>query len=368
MSTGNDTTLPAPIDAQPPAAPAAEPAPAPVDVDDIELQEALAAVKAEETSSAQPQQPETPAPAAPQPAAPQAQQPAGEQPAAPMIPKARFDEVNSRAAKAAEEAAYWRGVAEARAQAQTAPQGGQPAPAAPAPPTPEQRLADIATATEALAKRFDDGEITMTDFKREERKLADQEQAIREEILLKKVQPAAPAQNGGDQELYLETLTAQLETQHPWVGVFDQVGTQSDWAFLKNRAIENLVERGIDPSKGAVGKYELRKEMAQLADAYGPALVGDRARAKGIALPNAQASQAQQPSPQPQRPALSPQAQARAAALEKAAGAPPDITALNGHSGDSGGIPSEASLEAMSDEAITALPKAVRDKLMGIVH
>ncbi|MCC6775637.1 MAG: hypothetical protein IT537_03215 [Hyphomicrobiales bacterium] len=390
---------------QPGAAEAPQPAPAPPesdDVDDIELREAKAAAKAEE-AAAQPPQPAAvegqtappaaaaPAPAAapvaaaePAPAEPAAHEP--QQPAAPaarppmpMVPKARFDEVNSRATaaeaarqKAEQDAAYWRGRAEAQQGAASAP--GQP-PAQPAPQTPEQRVAAIRESKLALAKRFDDGEMTMADYERQRDGLDDQLHAIREESMMGKVAPQqsqAPA--GGSDALYLETLTAQLEDKHPWVKVFDQVGTDRDWAFLDGEARANLTERGVALDRGTLSSYHLREEMARLADEYGPGLLTKRAAEKGVTLPASPAAPAP-PAPPPTTPPAAPPsgqrtlstiAAQRAEKLGLAAQAPPRLDALHGVTGETGGI-SESQLDAMSDDDIGNLPDAVRRKHRGIL-
>lgn len=383
MSTGNDTVLPIkPADNQQQQqidTTAAAPAeavfvvpPAVVDVDDIELNEAKAAVLAEEAGGKAEGQGGA-APGEPtgqqQQAAPKDQQQpaAGAQPAAEptMIPYARFVEVNSAKSEAERVAAYWRGIAEAR---------GTPAPAAqPAqtqqtqtvePPDPLKALRDE---KKALAKRYDGGELSMEDYEAQRDALDDKATSIREEQLLARVPKAAAPAQGASDALYLETLTAQLEIQHPWVVVFDQVATNSEWELLRTRAIDNCAARGVDPTKGDLGRYELRKEIAKLADELGHALIGKRATEKGIALPGAQASQGQQQQQQQQQPPRVPQAQARLDAMVKAAGAPPDISNLAGNgAGDPGGVPSDAHLERMSDEEINALPVSVRNRLKGI--
>lgn len=360
MSTGTETVSPSadhenPGTATDASATAATTAPEFVDMDDAELQQAVAAAQAEEAASPQAAAGTDAQPQQAKPAAPQGTEP---QPAPIMIPKVRLDEALAAKQKAEQEAAYYRGQAEARATAPP-PQGGQPQ--APQPPqlTAEQRLTQIAAANEQLAKQFDDGEITMAEYKRQERTLAQQENQIRDQQLLAKV-PQAP--KSGTDELYLETLTAQLEEKHPWVPIFDQAASEADWKYVKDRATENLVARGIDPRNGALGVYELRKEMSALCDALGPTLVGARAQARGLVLPGTQQRQ-QQP---PQTPQLSPAAQARQAALAKAAGAPPDIHSMVGHTGPADGSPTDASILAMDEDAIGALTPHVRNKLLGI--
>jgi hypothetical protein len=381
MATNSDGAQPNPGDQQQPdpaavAAAAAlaagqqppkEPEPTVIDQDEQDVLDAKAAVEAEKAAVGKDDvaivEPEkTPGQQQPDATKDQVQQPAaaGEQH---MIPKARLDEALAKASQAESERAYWKGVADARAQGQPQPQPGQQQPGAQQQqqPTADQRLSTIQAEQDALATKYDNGEISYSDLTKQQRDLSNKEFAIREELLVAKVGPAQkPAEQGTDQ-LYLDTLTAQLEQEHPWVGVFDAVGTDNDWNYLKGHAVENLVARGIDPTKGSIGRYELRKEVATLADQLGPGLVADRAKAKGIAIPG------QTPSPggQQQPNKLSPQAQAREAKLGKAADAPPNLNAMGGLAVDGAGIPSDARLEAMDDEEIGNLPDATRKRLLG---
>lgn len=324
-----------------------------VDVDLLELNEARAAAKAEEEAKGQD---EVQQEAATEAQAPTETPPAEDQgkgkPPAPMIPKARLDEVLSERDKHLQEAAYWRGVAESRGQQPTA---GQP-PQEPA-ITPEQHLTAIRLQQEALAKKFDDGELTMSDYVKQSHSLEDQAQAIREEALLSKVKPAAP-QNSND-DFGLASETARLEDAHPWVKVLEQLpNNDADWNYLRGVAIGNLASRGIDATAGKYGTYQLRREIAELADQYGPSLFAKRAQAAGLTIPDA--SQQQQ-----QKPALSPTAQARQAKLGTMASAPPNVAGMSGSGADTG-MPSAARIEDMSDDDIGKLPDSVRRKLLGI--
>lgn len=346
-----------------------------VDIDEQAVIEATRAAEAEEAaaagtdkSQAQPGQ----APGA-QPAAGQGQQ--DQQPSGDVlqIPKPRFDEVAAQRDKALQGEAYWRGVAEARGT-QTPGQPGQ-APAAQQPaaqPAPDARLVEIKSLKLALAKKFDDGEITYADLTAQTDALADKEQQIREEMLVAKVRPAdAPAKAGND-ELYLNTLTADLEEKHPWVKVFDKAGTDIDWKFLRDTAVQNLLDRGVDATKGTLGTYELRKEMAVLADKYGPAMVGEKAKAKNVAIPGqTQDAGGTQPQPnqqqqQPAKPPLSPVALVRSQKLDVAANQPPNVAAMSGHNGDAGGSLTDSQIEGLSEDQFDALPEAQRNTLLGI--
>lgn len=344
-----------------------------IDPDDAELTAAKTAAQAEEaggdgdgqgsTAQVQPAQPAALEGQDPQSAAAPA---AAEAPV--MIPKARLDEALQRARDAELEAARWRGQAEARSQMQPPAQPGALQPAQPQPPqpTPAERLDAVHTAQDALATRFDNGEITYAELLKEQRTLAGQEQQIREDMLLARIQPASqPQQSAGSDELYLNTLTAQLEDQHPWVAVADQVASAADWDWIKNKAVESLVGKGIDPRAGAEGRYELRREIAELWDQTGPFLLTAAAQAKGIAIPTPQPQPA---ASRPQQPGAAPTVvQQRQSALQRMENAPPNIQSMGGAIEDNAtGAPSESRLESMSDDEIGALPEATRRKLLGI--
>lgn len=377
MTTGNDTALPA-TDNEPSAEAAAlaqqqqQQPNAPLNVDDAELNAAKALATAEEaggqgseqTGNQSQQDPAQQTGAQPVAAAAEGnQQQPQQQP--PMVPIARLNEALRVADEARLTAARLQGQLEATRQA--APQPGQQQQQPQQQQPPEQRLAAVNAGIDALADRFDAGELTMKDFKTEERKLQDQAQAIRDEQSAAHRQAANPPPPQANDELYLESLTAKLEQQHPWVVVFDQVGTDADWALLKDRALENLKTKGIDPTKPA-GRYEFRREMSEIADQLGPSLIADRAKAKGITLPTGQQSQqpAQQQQPNGGPRPLSPTAQARAAAIAKAGDAPPDISAMPGYGANPSELPTEGSLEVMNDDDIGKLPTAVRNRLLGI--
>jgi hypothetical protein len=350
----------------------------PEDADDIVLRELAAKAEAEEAETAgktqnDPNQGKDPATVAtkdaqqgqpPPPGHQQQQQPpAGEQQTI-MVPKARLDEALRERDQLREQAAYQRGRAEALetvAPAQAGQQHQQQQPQ----PTPEQKLADIKQKRIDLAKQFDEGEITSADWQRRRDELDDQAQAIREEQLAAKFKPVQQQdpQPQGD-TLYLNQLTARIEKDHPWIKVFEQVADQTrneaDWDYIANMAKANLKERGVVLNGSDEARYLLRKEIGIVADKMGPALLAERAKAMGIELPGTQQQQ-----PQPGQNQLSPAAQARKAALDKAAGAPPDLAKLTGTTGDPTGI-TEERLETMKEDDFDKLPAAVRNKLLGI--
>jgi hypothetical protein len=362
------------------------PQPADDDPDAAELRDAQAAAKAEEaggegegeagaTNGQQPPphtgegtKPGT-APAAGQQPAQQGQQPTDQV----MIPKPRVDALAKRAYTAEQRVAYLEGMIAARQPAGQAGQEGAPqhGQQQPAPPTIEQRLATVQQKQDALAQKFDEGEISMKDYVAQSRTLENEVETIREERLTEKLKPAtAPAPASGSLEsLRLDELTTQIEQAHPWTVTLteyaDKTGSEAEWRYLTQLAVDNLKSRGVDPKNGELGKFQLRKEIAELATKYGPSLVGDKLAALGIASPGQQQpSQGQQQQQQQQPPDLSKTAAARTAKLALANAAPPDLTRLPGQ-GDDPTMPTDARIEAMSDEEIAALPAPVRNRILG---
>jgi hypothetical protein len=391
MTTNSDGVTPNPGE-QPITDPAADPAAAPlvppqptpepeeVDIDTQAVIDAQAAAEAEEAAGGGAdgaivdpgQQPQPQAPAAPPQDQPQRtgqqRQPQSGEPV--TIPKPRFDEALSQRDNALQEAAYWRGVAEAgRQPAGTGQPGAQQQPQ-PQQPTADQRLAEIQSHQDALAAKFDNGEITFADLTRQTRDLTNKEQAIREEILIAKVKPAAGQQQqpAAQDELYLRDKTDEIKTQHPWVDVYEQVGTVLDWKYVRDRAAENLKERGVDAYTPS-GKLELRKEVAVLMDELGPAMIAKKAKAANVAIPGQQPGQQQQQPPAggARQPApLSPIALARQAKLATEANQPPNLSRMAGTPTDAT-TPTDAAIETMSEDAYDALPDATRNKLLGLV-
>lgn len=358
------------VDAPKPATPAAAAAPAPEpetapalapvveDVDDIELREAQAAAKAEEAPAATPAQPANTAQPAPAPAAASSEKPKDqpEQQSGVMIPKARLDEVLGKNDELVKQNAFLAGQLEAHkaAGARPAPAAAPPSPAAAPQPTAADRLLEVGARQDALAARFDKGEIGYAELKREERKLEDEAYKIREEITLSKVQPAQPQAPSAASDLYLDQLTAELESKHPYIL---EITNDRDFNWLHAKAVEELQAEG-QFVQSPLGNYRLRERIAVLSDKYGELLTG-----KKLALPGTQLAPAPSTQPATTQPAPSAEAAARAAKIAMQAGMPPNVASMTGTSGD---VVSEAAYETMTDDEIAALPAATRHRFLGI--
>lgn len=321
--------------------------PAVVDADDLELEAARKAAEAEkgngagddedliEGADADP----NPAEFVPgKPAAPQGDR----QPV--MIPKGRFDEATTKLQRERDEAlqreAFLAGQIEAMKALQQ--QGGQPD--KPAAQQPQARTVDqIQQEIEANASKFDNGEITYAEMKKIERQLEREERE-----LSAPANPAAATSMEGD-KLYLDTLTAQIEKDHPYITL---IQSPTDFEFLKRKAAESLAAENWKNPGGDMGSYQYRLRIAEMATQYGEMLTGTKLTPK----PG-------QPAPSGQPAQRSPQAAAREAKLDLAAGMPPDIARMGTAGDGTGGQLTEAQLMSMSDDEIANLPTATRSRL-----
>lgn len=265
-----------------------------------------------------------------------------------MIPKQRFDEAvgkaRAEASEAREREEFWKGVAAGRAQG--APVGSDPQAVPQAPLTPEDQIAAVRTEQTTLAKAYDDGDMSMAEYKAADVALDDQVHGIRAAAAqpVPQGEPAAPPE-----DLRLQELTASLNDAHPYIqeGVLDE----ASWRFLSTKALDSLAEQGVDLPRGVElspsQQYLFRKEVATQSDVYGPGL------APGFKVPPAGAAATTKSSKDP-----SAVAAARAEQLASAQQQPANTNGL-GAGGGTVDI-SEEELVDLSDEEIENLPASVR--------
>ncbi|MER9217872.1 hypothetical protein NKI48_02905 [Mesorhizobium sp. M0644] len=251
----------------------------------------------------------------------------------------------------ARQIAFLSGQVEALKVRGPAAPGPAATPAAPAQPAAADRLIAVGTQIDALARKYDAGELSYADLTTQRRALDNQEQSIREEILLAKV-PKQTQQQPATADLYLDQLTADLEAKHPYLAAIE---SDTDFDYLVTKAKESFAAERVELPKGPIGNLRLRERVAELSDKYGPLLTG-----KTLAIPGAT------PAPAPATPAapgLSPEAAARAAKIAMQGEMPPNVASMTGSAGE---VISEASIENMSDDDLAALPIATRHRFLGI--
>ncbi|WP_341893746.1 hypothetical protein [Ferrovibrio terrae] len=318
---------------------------APIEADDPDALD-IAAAKADIETAAKPAaaQPDS-KPAAPvAPAAtttpPQtaSAKPAG-QPDQPMIPKARLDEVLKRQEDLVKRNAFLEGALSAGKPADT--------PAAPAAPAaPARTIAQIEADKLGLADQFDQGKLSAKEWREKEIALDREARALTEKPA------AAPVQQD---DLFLESLTQQLEELHPYAkdGILDD----AQWIFIETEARKSFSAEGKTIGEGSADTFLLRQRMAQLSDRFGPVMTGKDLKKPAAA--NGPAATTQTTTP----PAPSATAAARAGKLGLAERIAPDISNLGGSAAPSTEL-SDAALMNMSDDEIGALPEATRRRIL----
>lgn len=275
-----------------------------------------------------------------------------------MVPVAALMSERERREIAEANANYYKGIAEAtqRGTQPPAAQGQQQPPQQ----TPQQKLDAINGQIDALAEKFDNGDITMKEFKAQERALTDQAQTIREEMILAKV-PKSQPQAAPAEDLLLEERTAELETKHPYVlHVFPEYMPadpaqrevlEARQETLRVEARAALRSQGVQA--GPRADLLFRQKIAELADQYGP-----------MWFPNVQVQrptgQQTQPGAQPGQKPLTTKQQSRLDAIVTAGQQPPDITRV-GQQGTQSEI-TEADIMNMSEDKIANLPSHVKEK------
>lgn len=320
------------------------------------------------SATAKPAEPGAAEPAAPaKPAEPQPQDVAAKP--APMIPKARFDEVSTAAQRARDEAMYWRGVAEARATA-PAPavqdqQAGQQVKTQ-QPLTFEQQIAALAAREDAISEQFDNGEIDAKTMNQQLRALRQEEATLREANLQQQIAqtvPKAPTVDEVKAQLESEQQAQALYQAHPLAGlVFPEAGTAQAVAEASDPGLAQVMNARRDMVKaearatmmaqypGVAGPQAdalFRQVLAQTADQY--------AR---VWFPNEAAKTAIKPAGTP---ALSPTAQARLDKMGVAAAQPPNPASLGTSQGTANAWTAER-YAALSDDELARLPAHVHEQ------
>lgn len=281
----------------------------------------------------------------------------------PMIPKARFDEVLRQAQEARERAIYLEGALQARQQ-QGRQQGQQQAQK-----SIPQMIQEARAHKAAAAKRFDDGQISMSEYERVRDQVDDHVATLRSRAYAltqrqieeqrrrsqprQPQQPATPQVSLADQHL-LEQQATDLYAGHPYL----EAMSDADMQVLKQMAYAEAQRQGRPYGSTLADTYHLRQHVARLSDLMGPTWYPAH-------KPQQQAStSAKQPGGQQQTGSgLSAQAQARLQKMEQAAGHPPNTNDM-GAAGRSEHI-SDEQIMGMSDEDIAALPARVRHRLIG---
>lgn len=270
------------------------------------------------------------------------------------VPKARLDEALRHAAQLAQEVAYLKGAAEART-AQPVSQG-QPQPPQQPPANPYGAIeAAIVTEQDRVvqaAGQFDEGAITMVQFKAVEMQAQNNIASLRERVMLHVVQAQQPAPTTSlaDQDI-LNRHQAQMEETHPWVTSL----TNAELQHLAKVARDEFAALGRPIESGPHETIRLRGRVAQLATKFGPDWYPGR-QVAAQAAPPAGGTQTQPSNQQPQR------GQQGATKLNLALNHPPQTNRAG--TGANADVVTLDQVGRMTTEEIAALPAGTRARLL----
>lgn len=282
-------------EATPPAAPVE-----PADADEKALAEAEAELAAEEEAAkgtAVVEQPTTEQSAATTPAAP-----------TPVVPIERLNHETTKRRTAEEDAAYWRGKAEAL---EAANRGAAPAaPATEVPKTPGEQIKDLRAKELTDAEAYNAGDIDVVEFTKRRAAIDDQIADIRSQAAIHVATERATSPQTSE---WLASETARIEQEFPVLAHVSQEELQPLSEIAKAE-----MKRDGTPFNGRSREsiLELRQRTAELAD-------HNFAHRLPAAAPASTATPAK-PAATPTSPA--PTSAQRAAKARLAEGLPPDIT------------------------------------------
>lgn len=301
-----------------------------------------------------------------------------QQPEPPPVPYGRFAEVNRKARDLELENARLRGLAEGVRTA--GPR--QPAQEAPPEPTPEQKRAAVETEwdqqIEALAKRYDDGEISLADHGKALRRMNAEYQG-KVDAAVRQPDTQQPSREPDPEALErdinddsgVRRATAHLADDNPWLrqptpGL--RRALQEDLAAIQPRgegwARHIAAQAGHNYDRLGVRSQTVFLRIGMVAAAKEAGLDQQYSRTIPQAAPAAAETPAKpQPGSRPNPGALTPEQRRAKAGLARSH--PPDLTQAGSPAGTSQAV-TDADIEGMTDEEIAALPEATRKKLMGL--
>lgn len=280
----------------------------------------------------------------------------------PMIPKARFDEVAKQRDDALMAAAYHKGQAD-----QIAKQPGEVDPAEAA-KTPDQALADLKAKKLDLAEELDEGQLTQREYAEKLSDLDDQEFEVRK-VLLAPAPTSVDSVPEQETDLYLETVTAELEQAHPYLALIGDPGTdplaKERFDHLAATARATLAAEGETITNNARGTLLVRQKVAELSDGYGKLWFPDAQVGEG----QQQTAQPGQADPQKGADGLTASQRATKNKVGQAAAHPPNTLNIGAGEGQQEDAAADATRKIesgeFSEDDIAALPDALKKQIRG---
>ncbi len=216
-------------------------------------------------------------------AEPEAKPEEGHKPS-PMIPKARLDEVLSERELLKGQVGYLQGVVDTQKAMIAAPKA-EALPEVKTATAPTDYAGIIAKAENdklAAAKRYEDGEISLVDFKtleiQQDRLIREQADKRTEDVRNEAKRTTTETVNANNAQRTIESEAVQIQGQHPYVLEIDKLPPSirdGIWQEITKEAVQSLAAKGINANDGTTAsRLELIKVKAALTDKYGPQYTG----------------------------------------------------------------------------------------------
>lgn len=277
----------------------------------------------------------------------------------PTIPKPRFDEVLADKARAERDAAYWRGVAQARGeQAGTSPQA-PPRDEPPKAKTVDEVLGDLAAEEDDIAAKHDNGETTEVEKTKALRDVRNREFAARQAAMAPPpVTPPAQSITVADvkDQLAADQHAEALYQQHPYSKLLWEASATDPVTAARQEMVRTEARAEVLRDHPGISGHQadvlFRESLAKVANSYGPAW-----------FPGAKVNQPQtNPAGADPAKSPSPQAQARLDKMGVERAQPPDIGNLGTSAGGDEWTPEK--VMQLTDDQFARLPDSVRQRFL----
>lgn len=273
-----------------------------------------------------------------------------------MVPKPRLDEALAEKDRFKTALAHAQGVIDVQRQMlqegkvanQNQQVDGQQQEVTPTKPDAKTLIAQAEDKKLELAQKFDDGEITLSDMKRQEVELDREIRSLTEQSLkavseeAKKV--AEDTVSAAKAVEFIESEALKLAEKHPYIAEIDAQPPEirtGIWQAIEKEAVASLARKGINANDGTLNSHiALMNEKAALTNTYGPKYTGKQL----------------QPASQPEKKPLSEKGQQLAQKVEMANQQPPSLAGA-GSGVDQKTDLTEDDINSMSQDQLADLMK-----------
>lgn len=205
-----------------------------------------------------------------------------------MVPKARLDEVISQRKLLEDQVNFLKGVSTTQQEMLKSQPGTTGNGEESGKQTSEQNPDHNSLIEKAenekleLARKYEDGEISLVEFKKGEIDLDRSIRGFNEQRTIELVKAsenkATEIVNANNRQMSIEDAALDIQAKHPYVAEMENLPKpiyDGVWEQITTEAKTNLAAKGINADDGTIGSHvALMQEKARLTDTYGPRYTG----------------------------------------------------------------------------------------------